>query len=766
MSEDDNRIPDDEDVAQELKYDVFLAYNSKDEVAVRSARAVYEALKEHGKTAYFDEVHSPDSAGELVPRIMESAIKASRRCAVLLGEQGFGRWQGAFEEVVATMIAVERPEEFRLFAVLLPGADESRLPLNLQMRGRIALLKEDLSDDGLTADGLGKVFRSIGLKPEDLASPGAGAAIGAAPVNRALLVGVGEYADDTLQNLNGPANDVPLLEKALDEARMRGGGRWQIQALPLHPDFKTLADALQEFFQAEDTRGGTVFFYYSGHGVVAGDAYLCAADTRRDTLSWTAISARQIVDLVKRCTADAKVIVLDCCHGAPIGVNAYDELGDDVAVVLASLGPTDDAKVAEPSPFTRNLVDVVRDSRTYADDGLTVGALVDELERRNEEPTTNKNFGRDILLAAARARPEQAPRDADGEVALVKISAEHVKDDRVILLRQLAATLDGLLAVAQKEADIPSSVVSESMHVLADELMHIAAPQLDGLHELVEAAAARFATCQVRFADSTARERLSGLPWELLALCDSPDVHRRQDVLSDPRVAVERLFGVTGTKSAAVSVKKVALLSSLVPASDGKSSVLTSQTQEQLEKNGIAVEAVAPASWDTVWSATPDADVVALQTPVRLVEAGVSLQFANDSWKRAQSVGTQLGQRRNLTCLLIETVADAWSDVPALGVRLLAGDLASRLERPVIAVCHPRAYLDCIAGEPKAATFLAELLRKMNAQVPLGRAASEARKSVLDSLGGDPAVVGLPIVLQPVPREERSHRPKAQARSA
>jgi hypothetical protein len=109
--------------------------------------------------------------------------------------------------------------------------------------------------------------------------------------------------------------------------------------------------------------------------------------------------------------------------------------------------------------------------------------------------------------------------------------------------------------------------------------------------------------------------------------------------------------------------------------------------------------------------------------------------------------------RPELTWLFIESVAVNSRHQSALAVRRLAEYLASQLARPVVAICHSRAYLSCLRGNPEAVTFLPYLLGKLE-KWPLDHAAHAARDSVVNELAvNDPAIIGFPIVMRPVEHE-------------
>jgi hypothetical protein len=750
----DERAP-----AVEVSFDVFLAYNSKDKDAVRHTQLIWEALEKNDARAWID---ARDVIVGNAPTVeMAAGLEASKSSAILHGREGLGRWQNGFEMLVARKLAVTK-EDYRLIPVLLPGSTEN-LPIELQVSSTLDL-REDFSDEGLTEEGLLKLLAAV--KGETLRARIEAQRRADRGRSRALLVGVSTYSGPQLKRLHGPLNDVDEFERALKEAEMPHGREWAITKCT-NPDIEELRTALHRFFTDEAASGDTALFYYSGHGLVdEKDSYLCATNSDLDDRDWTTIPAEQIAQVVKKCAANAKVVILDCCHAARIKATAYNELEGDVAVIVASRGPAQDSDVvSEPSPFTSALVRVMGDPNAYGDAGLTVGGLLTALRRRGHEPWTNSRAGRQIGLAVRAGRSESPPARAARAMS-IEIGAAAVPDDRLPLVKELVATLDALLAIPTEEGQMPTPIVSRGMQVLADEFRVVLTDEQ--WSALQAGPNERPETCAVRFADMNARLRLGDLPWEYLALHGRSATPEQLLEEATPNVSIERVFAVPGTKQAGSGViQKVALFSSLGSAGDSDLHVLTDATKRHVQTLGLLSDAdVAEAIWGVFRTAPDDADTIILQAPVRIEDNTAKVVFASDATRAnpvpADSVAKELSRRTTLTRLFIETVATDSRTQPALAVRRLAQLLASRLKRPVVAICHSRAYLNCLRQHPEATVFLAELLRELDRGSALDRAAQVARDNVVSSLGlNDPAVIGFPIVIRPVEQEpQESQEPQ------
>ena len=746
------------------QFDVFLAFNSKDDVAARSVLIIEEALKKNGKRAWLMSLDVPggDRSAETMPR----GIRQSRCVAMLHGPGGLGEWQGSFELDIALNLAVK--ENKRLFAVLLPGSGPHRVTTRRAEHpyagsSRAVDRRREAGRRGILALLATLEGKSPRQFAEEMAphAPLAAAAEVAVLVrsHRALLISVGTFGPG-LSELRGPPVDAERMRSALEEANLPEV-EWEVTHCE-NPDRETLEAGLRDFFLDDSQRDGVALVYYSGHGQVhSNDSYLFATDTDVNDISWTATPATKIVDLVKRSPAAAKIVIVDCCRAAQLVNTAYDQLGEDTAVLLASRGPAEDALADdEPSPFTAALVEAFVDPRAYGGAGLTTGDVLNALHARERKPWTNKQFAGHILLAAPAERPEPPPTARDPGLA-IELAATTRDDDRLQLVRQLAITLDGLLAIAHDERQIPTLVVSETIALLAGELRRMTGDQLGEVDAAWQAGDPP-TTCAVGFEDDETRSLLAALPWEYLAVAaGAPEHHGRgiTERLRCPPLAVERVFPVPVTKSAgrATTLQHIALFSSLKTTSDEDVHPLTSATEAQLAALRLKPDVVKSTKWQHFSGAPDNADVVILQTPVWLVEDDVKVVFVHQREEEgdvlASDVIKKLRERNALSWLLFETVADS-NRQSATAVRQLADAVASALRRPVVAVCHSQAYVNCVRENPEAETFVAHLVKKVGASWSLDHAAHAAREAVVTSLAlRDPSIIGFPVVMRPVERE-------------
>ncbi len=144
----------------------------------------------------------------------------------------------------------------------------------------------------------------------------------------AFVVGVSEYTDPQIQDLNYASNDAVRFITTLTEHL--GVPRVNITALHQGPDpddkpvsrptMPNIRNELQSFIAARNT-GDTVIFFFSGHGVVTSmgavpRGYLAAEDCDPNSYSKTCIPLSTLSRDLQRCPAQSRICLIDACHAA------------------------------------------------------------------------------------------------------------------------------------------------------------------------------------------------------------------------------------------------------------------------------------------------------------------------------------------------------------------------------------------------------------------------------------------------------------------
>ena len=207
----------------------------------------------------------------------------------------------------------------------------------------------------------------------------------------ALLIATYRYADAGLRQLTAPAHDAEALAGVLRDPDIAG---FEVTMLVNEPHH-VVGEAIGDFYR-DRRRDDLTLLYFTGHGLKDDDGrlYLAMANTRRDSLLFTSLSADQIDHAMSGCASQRKVLVLDCCYSGafPAGqlakadteVHALERFQGRGRTVLTASDATqysfEGNRVhgeAVQSVFTRHLVAGLRDGSADLDgDGdITIDEL-------------------------------------------------------------------------------------------------------------------------------------------------------------------------------------------------------------------------------------------------------------------------------------------------------------------------------------------------------------------------------------------------------
>ena len=233
----------------------------------------------------------------------------------------------------------------------------------------------------------------------------------------ALLIATESYADPALRRLTAPGADARELAAVLSDPSVAG---FEVTTLIDEPHH-VVGEAIGEFYRGR-RRDELTLLYFTGHGVKDDDGslYLAMANTRRDSLMFTALAAELVDRAMAGCLSRQKVLVLDCCYSGAFPAGKLAKAGTDVhtlerfqgrgRAVLTASDATQysfegDAVVgsAARSVFTRHLVAGLRDGSADLDgDGdVTVDELYSYVHER-------------VVAEMPRQRPKRQPRGRRG----------------------------------------------------------------------------------------------------------------------------------------------------------------------------------------------------------------------------------------------------------------------------------------------------------------------------------------------------------------
>ncbi|MEU0795311.1 caspase family protein [Amycolatopsis sp. NPDC005961] len=238
----------------------------------------------------------------------------------------------------------------------------------------------------------------------------------------ALLIATETYADPALRRLIAPGGDARALEGVLSDPSIAG---FEVTTLIDQPHH-VVGEAIGEFYRVR-RRDELTLLYFTGHGVKDDDGslYLAMANTRRDSLMFTALAAELVDRAMAGCPSRQKVLVLDCCYSGAFPAGKLAKAGTDVhtlerfqgrgRAVLTASDATQysfegDAVVgsAARSVFTRHLVAGLRDGSADLDgDGdVTVDELYSYVHER-------------VVAEMPRQRPKHQS-DVEGRIVLAR----------------------------------------------------------------------------------------------------------------------------------------------------------------------------------------------------------------------------------------------------------------------------------------------------------------------------------------------------------
>ena len=239
---------------------------------------------------------------------------------------------------------------------------------------------------------------------------------------KALLVATYDYADAGLSRLTAPAHDAEALAEVLQDPTVAGFDVTVLINEPSHVVGEAIAD-----FYGDCRRNDLTLLYFSGHGLKDdnGRLYLAMANTRRDALLFTGLSAAQINEAMEACASRRKVLILDCCYSGafPAGrtakadetVNTLERFQGKGRAVLTASDATQYSFEGESlqgagsqSVFTRYLVEAIRtgEADLDADGDIALDELYSYVHER-------------VVAEMPQQRPKKQ-EDVDGRILIAR----------------------------------------------------------------------------------------------------------------------------------------------------------------------------------------------------------------------------------------------------------------------------------------------------------------------------------------------------------
>lgn len=202
----------------------------------------------------------------------------------------------------------------------------------------------------------------------------------------ALLVGSSSYRDARLGALPGVANNTADLCALLTDHASWGlpAERSRVLLDCLNP-----SELIESLDQSARMAKDTFLFYYSGHGVVTteGELVLPTRSTNLDLRKYTGLPFSHVRDVVARCQAERRIVILDCCFSG----RALHAMSDQAATIIGQLDAegtfvmtSSSATSVSIAPegarntaFTGGLLDILRDGIPGLGEWLSLDELYD-----------------------------------------------------------------------------------------------------------------------------------------------------------------------------------------------------------------------------------------------------------------------------------------------------------------------------------------------------------------------------------------------------
>ncbi|MDX6707995.1 MAG: hypothetical protein QOI48_3841 [Solirubrobacteraceae bacterium] len=188
-----------------VEFDVFVSYNALDKPVVER---IAEQLRRSGIRAFLD-------IWDLTPggrwqRELGDGLAHSKACALFVGPHPFGPWQ--LEELELALVRANQRDDFRVFAVLLPGVedpfDTQQLPPFLSTRTWVDLR------EGVSQRALQRLLNAIKGVSQGSAAP-AKPLVGVVPYR-----GLATFEEDDAEFFFGRERDVQRLLEILKSSRL------------------------------------------------------------------------------------------------------------------------------------------------------------------------------------------------------------------------------------------------------------------------------------------------------------------------------------------------------------------------------------------------------------------------------------------------------------------------------------------------------------------------------------------------------------------
>jgi hypothetical protein len=228
-------------------------------------------------------------------------------------------------------------------------------------------------------------------------------------------MGTSSYCDARLAALPGVANNVADLSAILTDEGLWGLPPERSRTLLNCAD---AADLIGPLAELASVARDTFIVYYSGHGVLTreGDLVLPTYSTNLDLLKYTSLPYAWVRDIVGRCQAARRIVILDCCFSG----RALRAMSDTATAVIGQVD-VDGIYVMTSAPA--NSVSLApEDARNTAFTGGLLGILRDGIPGLNELLSLDEVYDYTLMAMTRHGwpRPQRLGTNTVGRLGILR----------------------------------------------------------------------------------------------------------------------------------------------------------------------------------------------------------------------------------------------------------------------------------------------------------------------------------------------------------
>jgi hypothetical protein len=191
-------------------------------------------------------------------------------------------------------------------------------------------------------------------------------------MRKALVVGINDYKGSL--KLTGSVNDAAEVSKLL---KHNGDGSTNFEMEPAD-NISEKTDLIARIIELFRPPSEVALFYFSGHG--CNDFFDYHIVTPDERLHDPGISMLQLLDIANKSPATNKIIILDCCHAAGMGVTKPTSgmivsLNDGITIMASSRANEEAWESGGHGVFTNLFIEALKDGAADLNGNISPGGI-------------------------------------------------------------------------------------------------------------------------------------------------------------------------------------------------------------------------------------------------------------------------------------------------------------------------------------------------------------------------------------------------------